>query len=88
MPTAAEREGDFSRSVLPPPINPFTGQPFPGDQIPSFVQNPIGQAIAALYPLPNRDAPFGQLRVVAQPATTATISSTCASIGASAAGST
>lgn len=58
VPTAAERAGDFSRSVLPAPINFFTGQPFPGNQVPSFFQNPIGQAIAGLYPLPNRNAPL------------------------------
>jgi hypothetical protein len=58
VPTAAERAGDFSRSLLPPPTNPFTGQPFPGNQVPVFFQNPVGRAIAALYPLPNRDVPF------------------------------
>ena len=58
VPTADERAGDFSQSVLPKPINFFTGQPFPGNQIPSFFQNPIGQGIAALYPLPNRNAPL------------------------------
>ena len=58
VPTAAERAGDFSQSVLPKPVNVLTGQPFPGDQIPSFFQSPVGQAIAALYPLPNRAAPL------------------------------
>jgi hypothetical protein len=58
VPTAEERNGDFSRSLLPPPINPLTGQPFPGSQVPVFFQNPIGRAIANLYPLPNRDVPF------------------------------
>ena len=37
-------------------INPFTGQPFANGQLP-FV-HPIGAAIAALYPLPNRDLPL------------------------------
>ena len=58
VPTAAERQGDFSNSLLPRPVNPFTGQPFPGDKIPSFFQHPVGVALAALYPLPNRDVPF------------------------------
>ena len=58
VPTAAERRGDFSNSLLPKPINPFTGQPFPGDQIPAFFQHPVGAALAGLYPLPNRDVPF------------------------------
>ena len=58
VPTAAERAGDFSQSLLPRPINFLTGQPFPGDRIPPFFMNPIGQAIAGLYPLPNRDTPL------------------------------
>jgi hypothetical protein len=57
VPTVAERQGDFSASVLPKPINPFTGQPFAGDQIPAFFQHPVGAAIASLYPLPNRAGP-------------------------------
>jgi hypothetical protein len=58
VPTTAERAGDFSQSLLPPPINFLTGQPFDGGRIPSFFLNPIGQAIAGLYPLPNRATPF------------------------------
>ncbi len=58
VPTAAERSGDFSQSVLPAPRNFLTGQPFPGNQIPAFFMNPVGQAIANLYPLPNRDVPL------------------------------
>jgi Carboxypeptidase regulatory-like domain/TonB dependent receptor len=58
VPTVAERNGDFSRSLLPAPINPFTGQPFPGGLIPDFAINPIGRAIANLYPTPNRNVPF------------------------------
>ncbi len=56
VPTLAERNGDFSQSQNPP-ANPLTGQPFPGNQLPKFFQNPIGAAIAALYPLPNRNVP-------------------------------
>jgi outer membrane receptor protein involved in Fe transport len=58
VPTLAERNGDFSQSVLPKPINPFTQQRFPGDVLPSFFINPIGKAIANLYPAPNRNVPF------------------------------
>ena len=58
VPTAAEREGDFSQSVFGVPTNPFTGQPFDNGVIPSFFINPVGRAIAALYPLPNRNVPF------------------------------
>src|SRR4051812_9740797 len=58
VPTPAERQGDFSQSLFAAPVNPFTGQPFPGGRIPSFALSPIGSAIAALYPLPNRSTPF------------------------------
>jgi hypothetical protein len=58
VPTAAERAGDFSGSLFAAPINPFTGQPFPGGPIPDFLMSPIGRAIAELYPLPNRAVPF------------------------------
>ena len=53
VPTQLERGGDFSES-LRPPRDPFTGQPFPGAQIPASRLHPIGSAVAALYPLPNR----------------------------------
>jgi hypothetical protein len=56
VPTSAERRGDFSQSDRPP-LNPLTGQPFPGNQIPSFFIHPVGAAIAALYPEPNRTTP-------------------------------
>src|SRR6476660_7086019 len=49
--------GDFSRSRQIP-IDPFTQQPFPNLQIPQNRLHPIGLAIAALYPLPNRTTPF------------------------------
>ncbi len=50
VPTLAERSGDFSRSANPPAN-------FPGGQVPGFLQDPTGAAIAALYPLPNRNVP-------------------------------
>jgi hypothetical protein len=56
VPTLAERAGDFSNSGLIA-FNPFTQHPFPGNQIPAFLQDPAGKAIAALYPAPNRDVP-------------------------------
>ena len=58
VPTLAERSGDFSRSPFSRPINFLTGQPFAGGMIPQPFQSPIGRAIAALYPAPNRDTPF------------------------------
>ena len=57
VPTAAERQGDFSNSHRPP-INLFTGQPFPGNKIPQYFLHPTGVALASLYPFPNRDVPF------------------------------
>ncbi len=53
VPTAQERIGDFSRSSLYA-VDPFTQQLFPGNVIPAPRRNPVGLAIAALYPLPNR----------------------------------
>lgn len=58
VPTAEERVGNFSNSLFGVPTNPFTGQPFDGGTIPEFFINPVGLAIAALYPLPNRNVPF------------------------------
>jgi Carboxypeptidase regulatory-like domain/TonB dependent receptor len=69
VPTAAERSGDFSQTLNPDGslqliYNPFsthpdgnggwTRDPFPGNVIPSNLIDPVGQAIANLYPLPNR----------------------------------
>jgi hypothetical protein len=56
VPTAAERVGDFSQSLLPPVTLP--GLPFPTSRIPPPFLNPIGLAIANLYPLPNRSTPL------------------------------
>ena len=58
VPTAEERLGNFSHSAFGVPTNPFTGQPFAGGIIPDFFIHPVGRAIAALYPLPNRNVPF------------------------------
>jgi hypothetical protein len=59
VPTALERQGDFSQSVdqngNPVTIkNPFAGgAAFPGNKIPSNLLSPIGQGIMNIYPLPN-----------------------------------
>ena len=58
VPTLAERSGDFSASALGTPRNPFTGELFQGAVIPSEFIHPVGRAIAALYPLPNRPVAF------------------------------
>lgn len=58
VPTAQERAGDFSQSLFGIPIDPFTGQPFTGGMIPDIRINAVGRALAALYPLPNRNVPL------------------------------
>jgi Carboxypeptidase regulatory-like domain len=56
VPTTLERVGDFSRSNVFA-IDPFTQTPFAGNVIPKNRLNPVGLAIAALYPLPDRSVP-------------------------------
>ena len=58
VPTAEEREGNFTHSLFGVPTNPFTGLPFDSGTIPAFFINPVGRAIARLYPLPNRNVPL------------------------------
>ncbi len=59
MPTALERQGDFSQSYIPGTntlytvIDPTTGQQFPGNVIPSTDINPIMQKVMNIFPLPN-----------------------------------
>jgi Carboxypeptidase regulatory-like domain/TonB dependent receptor len=58
VPTAQERAGNFSQSVFGIPTNPLTGMPFDNGVIPDFFINPVGRAIASIYPLPNRNDPL------------------------------
>jgi hypothetical protein len=74
MPTALERQGNFSQSVNPNGSailirDPATGQActtaggagcFPGNIIPISRQNAIGTAMLNLFPLPNTTDPTGQ----------------------------
>ncbi|HVS12378.1 MAG TPA: carboxypeptidase regulatory-like domain-containing protein [Thermoanaerobaculia bacterium] len=58
VPTAAERAGDFSGAGIPgcssaAPIDPLTGQAFPGNVIPGNRLSPGGVGLLNLYPLPN-----------------------------------
>ena len=58
VPTQAERTGDFSGPRIPgctlaAPIDPRTGQPFPGNRIPADRISPAGRAFLNLYSLPN-----------------------------------
>ena len=81
VPTAAERAGDFSQSVLPRPINFFTGQPFPGDQLPVVLpepDRPRDRRVSIRCPTATRRSQTTSPRPTS---TIATISSTCASTG-------
>jgi outer membrane receptor protein involved in Fe transport len=56
VPTLKERAGDFSG--LPVTIvDPFTKIPFPENKIPANRINPVGAALANLYPVPNSTDP-------------------------------
>jgi hypothetical protein len=64
VPTAAERSGDFSGARLAGcapqiPVDPLTGQPFPGNVIPANRLNPAGEAFLKLYQLPNNTPSSG-----------------------------
>jgi Carboxypeptidase regulatory-like domain len=59
VPTAAERQGDFSQTFdqggqLRVITDPTTGQPFPGNIIPANRINPDTQIMFGLMPLPNQ----------------------------------
>ena len=57
VPTEKERAGDFSESIFTRPMDPYVQRAFENGRIPSERVNPIGSAIANLYPLPNRTVP-------------------------------
>jgi hypothetical protein len=64
VPTAAERAGDFSGPPLADctpqlPIDPLTGQPFPGNVIPANRISPAGLALLELYQLPTNTPTSG-----------------------------
>lgn len=52
-PTAAEKNGDFSNSAGGVPIDPQTGQPFPGGIIPKDRWDPAAVKYLSIYPLAN-----------------------------------
>jgi hypothetical protein len=66
IPDESQRVGDFSEAGTPTIYNPFTGLPFPGNQINSTTCvspckiSPAALAVMALFPAPNVVAPLGQ----------------------------
>jgi hypothetical protein len=61
MPTALERNGDFSQALNPLGlpynfVDPTTGAPFPGNVIPQSRISPQAKYLLGLYPLPNFNA--------------------------------
>jgi hypothetical protein len=61
-PTAAERRGDFSNSrdvsgALIPVKDPLTGQPFPGNVVPTNRISRMGQSLLNSFPSPNYTDP-------------------------------
>ena len=54
VPTALMRQGNFSEVTNVAIRNPFTGQPFPGNIIPSTMLSPIAQRFLEYLPMPNR----------------------------------
>jgi len=58
VPTMLERQGDFSgpnTRDYPDPLDPLTGEPFPGNKIPADRLSPAGLAMMKLYPEPTVD---------------------------------
>jgi hypothetical protein len=71
MPTALERQGDFSETrtttgVLIPIRDYTTGKPFPNNRIPASRFDRAGAAFLNLFPLPNTTDPTGQRQYNAQ----------------------
>jgi hypothetical protein len=56
VPTLKERAGDFS-DVPTTIVDPLTKIPFAGNVIPANRINPVGAALANLYPVPNNTDP-------------------------------
>ena len=89
MPTELERRGDFSQSLdtngrLIVIRDPATGQPFPGNIIPTNRIDANGQALLNLFPVPNANDPTASIttRSRAPSSSRATIRC-CASTGTS-----
>ena len=53
VPTALQRQGILTEGGQSPIFDPLSGQPFANNTVPVNRINPISQAVANLYPLPN-----------------------------------
>jgi hypothetical protein len=58
VPTLAQRAGNFAADTTQL-VNPYTGAPFVGNQIPAASFNPIGLRVLSFFPLPNGSYPGG-----------------------------
>lgn len=61
VPTALERSGDFSQSLIRGPItiyDPLSGQPFPGNKIPDSRIHPAARGLLSLIPNSNVALPI------------------------------
>jgi hypothetical protein len=54
VPTALMRQGNFSEVTNVAIRNPFTGQPFPGNIIPSTMLSPVALKVLEFFPATNR----------------------------------
>ena len=63
VPTEAMRNGDFS-SIAMPIVDPVTGQPFVGNQIPRSSMNPGSVSLLRFIPTPNLEATSRNFRQV------------------------
>ena len=52
LPTAAEKQGNFSDPIFPVIFDPTTGKPFPGNQIPQSRFSPLSATLIPLMPDP------------------------------------
>ena len=66
VPSEQERSGNLSH-VQTPIIDPLTGQPFPGNIIPTERISPAARALLTLYPRPNLNGPPRTLNFTSSP---------------------
>ena len=57
VPTPQMKQGDFSAPAGRKILDPFTGIPFPDNQIPTSRIHPVSTKLLSLFPDPNRDDP-------------------------------